>query len=114
MAERTHPAQLRQPALQPPVVDRAREQLPRFIAEHRARVRPQVLDVVLGKPALDFGQRVAVLFGVLLGCFYAAVSIGRRRLRGIRALALYPPSTSVPPGGASGPRGAHDWRGFGV
>src|SRR5437667_11673682 len=42
--ERTNPAQLRQPALGPPVVGRRREQLLRFLAQDGARVCPQVLD----------------------------------------------------------------------
>src|SRR5438876_3715596 len=50
--ERAHPAQLRQPAFNAPVVGRAREQRLRPVAQYRARVCPQVLDVILGKPAL--------------------------------------------------------------
>src|SRR5207344_880446 len=53
--ERAHPA------LGPPVVRCTCEQIARLIAEHRARVRPQVLDPILGKPALHLRKGVAVL-----------------------------------------------------
>ena len=66
MAERAHPAQLRQPAFRAPVVGGVREQLAWFIAQDCARIGPQIFDAILGKPALDLGERVAVLFGMLI------------------------------------------------
>ena len=64
--ERANPAQLSQPALGPPVVGRAREQLARLIPEHGARARPQVLNAILRKPVLHLRERVAVLFRMLI------------------------------------------------
>ena len=66
MAERTNPAELRQPSLGPPVVGGPSEQIVNLFAENRARVGSQVLDAVLGEPLLDFGERVDVLFGMLV------------------------------------------------
>ena len=67
MPERADPGELRQPALKTPVVCSAREQLfLRLLTEHRARVRPYVIDAILGKPALHLGQRVTVLLGMLI------------------------------------------------
>ena len=66
MPEGADPAQLRQPAFGPPVVGRGCEQLLRFLAQYCARVCPEVLDPILGKPALHLGERVTVLFGMLI------------------------------------------------
>src|SRR5580704_5639867 len=49
--EGADPAQLRQPALGPPVIGCTCEQLLRFLAQHGARVGPEVLDPILGRPA---------------------------------------------------------------
>src|SRR5713226_586352 len=65
-SKRANPAELRQPALGPPVVGCAREQLLRFFGEYRARVCPQILDTILGKPTLHLSKRVTVLLGVLI------------------------------------------------
>src|SRR5438045_3329147 len=73
-SERSHPAQLRQPALDQPVVRRAREEILRpalsgvegLVFQHRAWIGPQVLDALVGEPALHFGERVPVLFGMLI------------------------------------------------
>ena len=64
--ERAHPAKLRQPAFQPPVVGRRRKQILGLVVQHGARIRAQKLDAVLSEPALHFGERVPVLFGMLI------------------------------------------------
>ena len=42
------------------------EQFVRLVAISRARIGPQVLDVVFGEPPLHFGERVAMLLGMLI------------------------------------------------
>jgi hypothetical protein len=66
VAERVHPSELRQPPFGPPVVRRRLEQFPFVVGEHRARIRAQVLDAVVGEPALDFAERVPVLLRMLI------------------------------------------------
>ena len=61
-----YPSHLRQPSLGAPVVRRVREQLPWLVGEQRAWIGPQVLDAILGKPPLHLGERVAMLFGMLI------------------------------------------------
>src|SRR5712691_10904633 len=56
--ERAHPGELRDQALDRPVVFRLREQLVRFAGEERARERAQVLDSIVAEPGLHLAQRV--------------------------------------------------------
>src|SRR4051812_33921354 len=65
-AERPHPFDLRYPALEVPVVRRLREKLSAIIVEQRARVGPQVLDIVRGEPPFHVGDRVAMFLGMLI------------------------------------------------
>src|SRR5262245_24528585 len=44
-----HPPKLREPTLDSPVVGRARKEIIAFLAQHRARIGPQVADAVLGE-----------------------------------------------------------------
>ena len=66
MPERANPANLRQPTLGSPVVGGHFEKLLRILADERAGVRSDVLDAVLGKPALNLGERVSMLLGMLI------------------------------------------------
>jgi hypothetical protein len=66
VAERPHPSELRQPSLDGPVVVCRCKHIVRVIAEDSARIAPHVLDVVLGEPPLYLGERVAVLFRMLI------------------------------------------------
>src|SRR5437660_12600190 len=66
VAERRHPPELREPPFETPVVFGGGEQIARFLAEQRARIRAYVLDAVVGEPALDLGEGVPMLFGVLV------------------------------------------------
>src|SRR5262245_53460998 len=61
-SERAHPTDLSKPALEMPVVRCRREQFFHVLTQHGARVRAQVLDAILCKPALHLGKRVTVLF----------------------------------------------------
>src|SRR6266849_10241454 len=64
--ERVNPTELREPGLEPPVVDGRREELRRFVGDQRTRVRADVLDAVLAEPALHLAERMAVLLGMLI------------------------------------------------
>ena len=64
--ERAHPPELRQPALEPPVVARIGEQLVIIVSEERARIRTHVVDTGLCEPALHFTERVPVFFGMVI------------------------------------------------
>src|SRR5436189_708248 len=64
--ETPHPFELRQPSLEPPVVLRRRKQIRGPISRHSARIAPHVLDVVLFEPALDYGERMPMLFRMLI------------------------------------------------
>jgi hypothetical protein len=66
MPERANPAKLRQPTLGSPVVGGKLEKLLRILPDERAGVRSDVLDTVLGKPTLNFRERVTMLFGMLI------------------------------------------------
>jgi len=66
MPERANPANLRQPALGSPVVGGKLEKLLRILPDEGAGVRSDVLDAVLGKPALNFRKCVVMLLGMLI------------------------------------------------
>jgi hypothetical protein len=61
-----NPSKLCQPALKKPVVCSGSEQLLQVLTQHCAWVRAQVFDTIFGKPALDLGQCVTVLLGMLI------------------------------------------------
>src|SRR5881394_1261529 len=65
-AECPHPAKLRHPSLERPVVVRRRKEIVGFVAEHGARVAPHEFDVVLGEPLLHLRQRVAMFLRMLI------------------------------------------------
>src|SRR2546423_1812198 len=64
--ESPNPSKLCQPTLKTPVVCSGSEQLLRVLTQHCAWVRAQVFDAIFGKPALDLGQGVTVLLGMLI------------------------------------------------
>ena len=66
MPQSPNPSKLRQPALKKPVVCSGSEQLLQVLTQHCAWVRAQVFDTIFGKPALDLGQCVTVLLGMLI------------------------------------------------
>src|SRR5207244_9593055 len=66
MPKSPNPSKLCQPALKTPVVCGGSEQLLRVLTQHCAWVRAQVFDAIFGKPALDLGQGVTVLLGMLI------------------------------------------------
>src|SRR5947207_15576268 len=66
LPECANPAKLRQPTLGSPVVGGKLEKLLRIFPDERARIRSDVLDAVLGKPALNLRERVTMLFGMLI------------------------------------------------
>ena len=66
MPECPNPAKLRQPTLGSPVVGGKLEKLPRILPDERAGIRSDILDAVLGEPALNLRQRVTMLFGMLI------------------------------------------------
>src|SRR5687767_2474919 len=66
MPELANPTELRQPALEPPVVAGQCEKIVRVLADERAGVRANEVYVVFGKPALDFSERMAVFFRMLI------------------------------------------------
>ena len=72
MTERVHPYELSKPTFDLPVVCSVREQMIgiaiRVVAasHESARIGPEVLDFVLGKPPLHFAQRVPMLLGMLI------------------------------------------------
>src|SRR5262249_27321449 len=66
VAERRHPAELREPSFETPVVAGRGEQITGLIGEQRAWIRPNVLDAVAGEPALDFRERMTMLLGMLI------------------------------------------------
>src|SRR5207237_2684417 len=61
-----NPSQFRQPAFKTPIVFSTREQLIPLLIEHRACVCADVIDSILGEPALHLGQGVTVLLRMLI------------------------------------------------
>src|SRR5262245_53053679 len=67
MAERPYPAELREPAFEPPVVRCSGEQIIISVSsEQRARIRAHVFDAVLREPLLNFSQSVSMFLGMLI------------------------------------------------
>ena len=67
MPKRANPADLRQPTLgSPDVVGQLEKLVLVILADECAGVCSNVLDAVLGKPALNLRERVAMLLGMLI------------------------------------------------
>ena len=62
--ERTNPADLREPPFEVPIVLGACKEIVRLGAQDGAGIGAHVLDAVLGKPALNFGERVPMFLGM--------------------------------------------------
>src|SRR5260370_21612438 len=61
-----NPSKLCQQAIKVPVVFGSSEQLLRVLTQHCAWICAQVFDAIFGKPALDLGQGVTLLLGMLI------------------------------------------------
>src|ERR1700730_8153876 len=61
-----NPSKLCHPALKVPIVFGRSEQLLRVLTQHCAWICAQVFDAIFGKPALDLGQGVTLLLGMLI------------------------------------------------
>src|SRR3954465_11534675 len=81
--ERAHPRNLCEPALEPPIVCGAREQILGRVLEDDARIRAQILDAVLGEPALHFADGVTMLLRM-------PILISQPRLAALRIVRAIP------------------------
>src|SRR3954452_10379094 len=81
--ERAHPRNLCEPALEPPIVCGACEQILGRVLEDDARVRAQILDAVFGEPALHFADGVTMLLRM-------PVLISQPRLAALRVVRAIP------------------------
>ena len=126
----TNPSKLCQPALKVPVVVGSSEQLRRVLTQHSAWIRAQVFDAIFGKPALDLGQGVTVLLGMLilvphpcLAPLWLALSVAQHRITRDESVPRQPSDEAPGPEGnaceyvvdpenndPAGPRKAHEVR----
>src|SRR5205814_9935018 len=65
-SELATPTELRQPALESPVVGGEREEVIRIFANKRAGICADKFNIVLHKPPLNFSERMAVFLGMLI------------------------------------------------
>ena len=66
VSELANPTELRQPALESPVVGGEREEVIRIFANKRAGICADKFNIVLHKPLLNFTERMAMLFRMLI------------------------------------------------
>jgi hypothetical protein len=93
----TDPSKLCQPSLKTPVVFGSSEQLLRVLTQNCARISAQVFDAIFRKPALDLGQGVTMLLGMLILVPYpflasCRIALSRSRSTGSHGINRYPDS----------------------